>query len=51
MTQTLKWWHFSQNNSGGYFIINESGAEDVYIQAPTAELARDRAKVIFADYS
>ena len=50
-TATLKWWHFGQNNSGGYFIINESVAEDVYIQAPTAEQARDRAKIIFADNS
>tara|TARA_R110000868_G_scaffold397172_1_gene669726 strand:+ start:173 stop:559 length:387 start_codon:yes stop_codon:yes gene_type:complete len=50
-TATLKWWHFSQNNSGGYFLVNDMVAEDVFIQAPTAEQARARAEVIFADNS
>jgi hypothetical protein len=48
---TLKWFHFDQNNSGGYFITNDVVAEDVYIQAENAEQAVARAKAIFAPYS
>ena len=54
MTQTnpvpLKWFHFDQNNSGGYFLVNEDVAEDVYIQAENAEHAQDRARAIFFPY-
>lgn len=47
----LKWWHFNQNNSGGYFIQNEDVLEDVYIQAPNAGEAARIAEDIFSDYS
>lgn len=47
----LKWFHYRQNNSGGYFIINNTVAEDVYIQAPSAAEAEERAEAIFAEYS
>lgn len=50
-TTNLKWFHFSQSNSGGYFIVNEVVAEAVYIQAESAEQASARAEVIFAPYS
>jgi hypothetical protein len=29
----LKWYHFDQNNSGGYFVNNDDVGEDVFIQA------------------
>jgi hypothetical protein len=48
---TLKWFHFNQNNSGGYHIVNEVVAEDVYIQAPNADEAAARAEVILEPYS
>lgn len=48
---TPKWFHFGQNNSGGYFIVNEQVAEDVYIQAENAQQAAARAAVIFEPYS
>ena len=49
-TPALKWFRFSQNNSGGYFLVNEEVAEDVYVQAKNAEHAADRAAVIFFPY-
>jgi hypothetical protein len=47
----LKWFHYDQNNSGGYFIVNDVVAEDVYIQAPSAAEAEERAEQIFEPYS
>ena len=47
----LRWWHFDQNNSGGYFITNEDVAEDVFIQASSAEEATKRAEALFENYS
>ncbi len=47
----LKWWHFDQNNSGGYFILNEDVLEDVFIQAGSKEEASSKAEEIFSDYS
>ena len=49
--EPLKWFHFSQNNSGGYFIRNEDVAEDVYVQAVDAKQATAFAEMIFEDYS
>lgn len=43
----LKWFHFPQNNSGGYFIEDDEVGEDVYIQAPTAEVAIKKAEELF----
>ena len=51
VTPAPKWFHFSQNNSGGYFIVNEQVAEDVYVQAENAQQAAARAAVIFEPYS
>jgi hypothetical protein len=47
----LKWFHYNQNNSGGYLIVNDDVAEDVFIQAPSAAEAEERAEAIFAEYS
>jgi len=47
-TVRLRWFHFSQNNSGGYFIEDEQVAEDVYIQDVDADSAICRAGNIFA---
>lgn len=47
----LKWWHFNQNNSGGYFIINDVVSEDVFIQERSAKAARSKAESVFEDYS
>jgi hypothetical protein len=47
----LKWFHFSQNNSGGYFINNEVVDEDVFIQATSAKDATSKAEDLFAPYS
>jgi hypothetical protein len=41
---TLMWFEFRQNNSGGAFVVDESVAQYVYIQAPTADAANERAK-------
>ena len=43
----LKWFHFPQNNSGGYFIEDDVVGADVYIQAPTAVVAIEKAKKLF----
>lgn len=47
----LRWWHFNQNNSGGYFIDNDIVSHDVFIQANNANEARDKAEVIFEPFS
>lgn len=41
VTMKLKWFHFSQNNSGGHFEVDENQAEDVFVQAATAKEAID----------
>lgn len=46
-----KWWVFSQNNSGGYFIQNDDVDHYVAIQALNVEHALSRAERIFACYS
>lgn len=46
----LRWWHLSQNNSGGYFITNDVVSEDVFVQAETAAEAQERALAIIEDY-
>lgn len=42
------WYHFSQNNSGGYFHIrlNEGITEDVVVQADTLTEAVERAESV-----
>lgn len=47
----LKWFHYSQNNSGGYFIDNDDVSHDIFVQAESAELANIKAEKITADYS
>lgn len=42
----LKWYHFSQNNSGGYFVEDENVCEDVLIQRYCAKDAIDFAESI-----
>jgi len=47
----LKWFNFSQNNSGGEFIRNDVVCEEVFFQASHAEEAIQRAQEVFAPYS
>ena len=47
----LKWFHYSQNNSGGYFIKDDMVCEDVFIQDVSAKRAQLRAEEIFEDRS
>lgn len=35
----LKWYHYSQCNSGGYFVTNDYVAQEVFIQAPSEATA------------
>lgn len=35
----MKWWTFSQNNSGGYFIENDVVDQYVLVQAPSFKVA------------
>lgn len=46
----LKWYHFRQNNSGGYFINDENVGEDVFIQASSVEEVKQKAEEIFNEY-
>lgn len=48
-TVDLKWFHFSQNNSGGYFKRDENLAEDVWIQARNAKDAEQKAEALFSE--
>lgn len=43
----LLWFHFRQNNSGGYFIDDEMVCEDVFIQAVNAAEVRAKAEELF----
>lgn len=36
----MKWYHFSQNNSGGSHTNNDDVGEDVFIQAESEQLAQ-----------
>ena len=47
----LLWFAFSQNNSGGFFIQNDSVDHYVMVQAPSAAEAVEKANEIFSDYS
>jgi hypothetical protein len=40
----LKWFRFSQNNSGGSFVVNENVCEEVFIQATSAREAISKAE-------
>ena len=46
-----RWWCFGQNNSGGYFITNDTVAEYVFIQARNATEAVAKAEAVFVDHS
>lgn len=46
-----KFFTFSQNNSGGYFIINDDVALYLIIEAQTADEAVNKMNDITADYS
>jgi len=46
----LKWFHFSQNNSGGFFVENDDVCEEVFIQAESAAAAIVKAET-FCDNS
>jgi hypothetical protein len=51
LKNTLLWFTFSQNNSGGYFIQNDAVDQYVIVQAPSAAKAIEKADSIFAEYS
>jgi hypothetical protein len=40
----LKWYNFSQNNSGGSFVVDENVAEEIFIQAVSADEAIRKAE-------
>jgi hypothetical protein len=42
----MNWYLFSQNNSGGGFIVNDDVAEEVLIQAESPENANEKAEEI-----
>lgn len=42
----LKWYYFSQNNSGGYFVEDDNVCENVFIQRYCAQDALDFAHQI-----
>ena len=42
----MKWFYYSQNNSGGSFVVNDSVSVCVFIQAPNARMATSRAEEI-----
>lgn len=42
----MNWYLFSQNNSGGAFIVNDDVAEEVLIQATSPEKANEKAEEI-----
>lgn len=47
VAQPLLWFHFNQNNSGGYFINDEMVCEEVFIQARNAAEAVTKADALF----
>ena len=51
IAESMKWFEFSQNNSGGYFIDNDDVCETVFIQARSAYEALNMAKFLFEPYS
>jgi len=51
IAQALKWYHYNQNNSGGYFIKDEMVCEDVFIQARDCKEADAKAEVLFESRS
>lgn len=40
----MRWYHYSQNNSGGSFVQNDSVGEDVFIEAKSAKHANFEAE-------
>ncbi|WWO62250.1 hypothetical protein [Vibrio phage vB_VcM_SY] len=46
----MKWFSYSQNNSGGYFIRNDIVADYVLIQAESAEIADEKMLELSSDY-
>lgn len=49
--EQLKWFRFDQNNSGGYFIQNDTICEEVFIQAENADKAIEKAQILFDQHS
>jgi hypothetical protein len=43
MTEKIGWFEFSQNNSGGHFIVDDDVAHSVFIEAASKAEATDRA--------
>lgn len=46
----MKWYLYEQNNSGGYFIINDDVAHGIFIQASSNKEANEKASRIVDDY-
>ncbi|MNB81421.1 hypothetical protein D3C75_282030 [compost metagenome] len=53
MERTIQtnYFHFRQNNSGGYFIVNDDVAINLIVEAMNANDAEQRMYDITADYS
>lgn len=47
----MKWFEYDQNNSGGYFIRNDTVADKIFIEAENADTANCKAIDITEDYS
>lgn len=50
-TITTKFFYFSQNNSGGYFIQNDTVRAHLIIEAQNAKEAADKGEEIAENYS
>ena len=48
--KVLKWFHYSQNNSGGYFIENDDVGRDVFIQDISFTGAKEKSRYILSSY-
>lgn len=45
------WYHYNQNNSGGYFVSDDNVGEDVFIQAYSAEEANELMEaIVYSSY-
>lgn len=42
----MKWYHFDQNNSGGFFVMNDDVGEHVFIQASDEESAMHKFSLL-----
>lgn len=46
-----KYYTYAQNNSGGYYIMNEDVGESIIVEAPNSHMANLIAEEIIQDYT